>query len=472
MGGKTKVTLSILLLIIGSTGGCLFFLRGCLSKYDERSMIAPVLYFEKDGKALVFSLVQDEKVTSYRQKGGSISKSVNTSYHIQINDAHTAAKINTRKIKKHSEIRNYPVEILGSADNKAWVFIGEPMAFDPFTLEEYANIAILESKNPVLKGKFPAERRYYEFNQLNKTIIVTATDGLKYHIDSRSLLASPWKKEENGLAKIVKEIEQTIKDKQQEQDEVYRRNRLTTARYMRKEISNKEYTDSNTAFMKRRDAYYQERDSLNSLKSGMEKTSYAQKSRMNVLESFQRGRISFSQMQVDADTFANKWYGLYEEENIENLYRGFNYTSTSSDAARNEWYSAAITIKPKGEDIQIGNPVKSNSGSVFLQGGLLLNPKTALPIHLYTPESFLVVYKDKIGNDGTIIISRVTLDGKALWSFPTTLPEINDWSISNTKLIIAGRNNKELSGNQSNLLLCLDLNTGLGTSYDFFNDRK
>ena len=40
------------IVIIAIVAGFIFLLRGCLSGYDERSAITPVLYFEKDGKAV------------------------------------------------------------------------------------------------------------------------------------------------------------------------------------------------------------------------------------------------------------------------------------------------------------------------------------------------------------------------------------------------------------------------------------
>ena len=46
------------IVIIAIVAGFIFLLRGCLSGYDERSAITPVLYFEKDGKAVVFSIVE------------------------------------------------------------------------------------------------------------------------------------------------------------------------------------------------------------------------------------------------------------------------------------------------------------------------------------------------------------------------------------------------------------------------------
>jgi hypothetical protein len=151
-------------------------LRSCLSKYDERAAIgggggsqsaSQFLVFEKDGKGVVFSLVKFDKTVSYSQKGGSTTKSVNTTYYVQANDLSTAAKTGTEKIKNHSQVKSYPVEIIGASGNKAWLFAGELMAYDPFTLTKLADAAIVEAKNPALKGKLINERTNFSVQRLS-----------------------------------------------------------------------------------------------------------------------------------------------------------------------------------------------------------------------------------------------------------------------------------------------------------------
>ncbi|HKO82388.1 MAG TPA: hypothetical protein VJU78_18390, partial [Chitinophagaceae bacterium] len=73
-----KSILSIFIFIGVVVAGFIFLLRGCLAKYDERSALPGILYFEKDGQKIIFSIVKFEKATSYSQKGGMVSKSVST----------------------------------------------------------------------------------------------------------------------------------------------------------------------------------------------------------------------------------------------------------------------------------------------------------------------------------------------------------------------------------------------------------
>ncbi|MBL0131891.1 MAG: hypothetical protein IPP43_12910, partial [Chitinophagaceae bacterium] len=122
-----RIVLVVALLIIGFV----LLLRSCLSKYDERAAIggsggssqsdSQFLVFEKEGKGVIFSLIKYDKTVSYSQRGGSINKSVNTTYYAQSNDLATAAKIALQKIKNPGQIKSYPVEIIGASGNTAWL---------------------------------------------------------------------------------------------------------------------------------------------------------------------------------------------------------------------------------------------------------------------------------------------------------------------------------------------------------------
>src|SRR5688500_8593420 len=140
-----KKSILFILLFIGiMVIGFIFLLRGCLSKFDERSALPGILYFEKEGQGVIFSIVKFEKATSYSQKGGITHKSVSTNYFIQTNDAVTGKKIADKKVRHNSDIKNHPVEVLGGSNNTAWIFMNEIMAFDPFTLEQKTGLSSLE----------------------------------------------------------------------------------------------------------------------------------------------------------------------------------------------------------------------------------------------------------------------------------------------------------------------------------------
>ena len=185
-----KLSVRILLITAICVTGFIFLLRGCLSKYDERSALTPALYFEKNNKAVVFSIVKYGQAVSYRSDGGSTYKQLNTNYFIQCNDAETGELIANKKIKHNGDVKFHPVTVMGSGSGKAWVFIGELSAYDPFTLEKIADKAIIEAKNPTLKGKMPDEQRYYKYNTATNEILITASDGTKYVFSTVNMLAT------------------------------------------------------------------------------------------------------------------------------------------------------------------------------------------------------------------------------------------------------------------------------------------
>jgi len=195
-----KIFAGGLLFIVLLIGGCLFTLRGCLSKYDERFALPPVLYFEKNGQTIAVSLVKFSKTTSYTSKGGFTSKSFDHSYYIQKNNAVTGEKLLSEEIDVPGRLKHYPEEVLGAAANRAWIFLDELMAFDAETLQKVADKKIIEEKNPALKGSLPEEQRYYQFNNIDNTIEFTAKDGAKWVLNTATLMATL--KEENDKEAI------------------------------------------------------------------------------------------------------------------------------------------------------------------------------------------------------------------------------------------------------------------------------
>ena len=102
----------------------------------------------------------------------------------------------------------------------------------------------------------------------------------------------------------------------------------------------------------------------------------------------------------------------------------------------------------------------------------MLDKKTALPVHLAGPDAFLIIHKQEVGQKAAILVSRVTQDGKILWTFNSNLSDWLDWQISSKQLIITGSNNEELSGGEANILLCVDLVNGKAAGYDYFKRKQ
>ncbi|RYG54659.1 MAG: hypothetical protein EOO01_00900 [Chitinophagaceae bacterium] len=472
MSYPLKFSLSILTFIALLVVGFMYMMRGCLSKYDERSIQRRVLYFDNKQQKIIFSIVRFEKTTSYSRSGGFINKSVSTTFHIQNNDAGTGDKISEKEIKNHRDIKNHPVEIMGASGNFAWVFMNEPMVFDPFTLATIADLSTIEAKNPSLKGKFPAERQYYRFDDNDHNLYFTAKDGSAWMIDGKTFLATPKESVEDNIAQRVKQLEKMLKITYQEQDSLMENKLRKPSRLLSaKQIDMKTYQQLMNSFSQERQLLYRKRDSLQELKNNVEKTKRSDEDIQRRINSL-HDNLHFSQVKVNADTAEGRWFGLYSKEEMEELYDRFSYQSAYNERARRQWFTSTYSASKFGEIIFSKDSVTASSEpGRFLNGGLLVNPETAKPLRL-DDGSFLILYRNELGGEGRNLLSRVSKEGKLQWTFDSQLKDWEYYIFTGTQLFIVGRDNKELSGDDCNILWCLDLQNGHAEKYDFFKEKK
>lgn len=464
-------------MLIAIVAGFIFLLRGCLSRYDERSALPAALVFEKDGRSVVFTIIQYGKATSYSTGPRGTYKSLNTNYFIQVNDAATAAFIKSKKIKHHSDIKFHPVKVMGTGNNTAWVFIGELMAFDPFTLEKIADREIIENANPQLKGKMPDEERYYEFDRNSNSILITATDGIKYQLSTNDLKAGVV--DEDALLK--KPVETRIKTlKKQEEDlneqnrAVYDRYRACNKLYQERKMTSDAYADSGKLFNVLQDSIRKWKDNIRKQISDLDDLKEADREIQSRIGQLTRGSNSYSNICTAVDTFNGKWYGLLSSEDLEKPDDRFRYRPVYTETARNKFYTASLTVKDpsKKSSYLVANEREKLNDAVYLQGGFLLDKNSALPIHLKNQDGFIVCYKEKVGNTGSIMLSRIDLKGNAKWAINTVLTEFGDWVLTKNQLIILGNDNTEISASHVNLLLIIDLQAGKAEQYDYFKEKK
>jgi len=471
-----KTVLGMLALIAVIVVGFMFLLRGCLASYDERSAIAPALFFEKDGRAVVFIIVKYEKATSYSRKGGIVNKSVSTNYYIQVNDALTGVKLDQKKIRHHSDVKNYPISAMGKAGDKAWVFIGEPMAFDPFTLEKYADKSIIESKNPMLAGKMPEQRSYYKFNAKTGELFITATDGLHYSLSTSTLIATVVDEDlvtaEPGTSSI-KELEKKKKALDDEDRAYYQRFMEFNRLYREQKISQAVYYDSTKYFNRRQDTITARQKQIRDAISALKDNANDLRDRERELENLNDGSLSYTDYSRSSDTINGQWYGLMTAADLEKRNPDFQYQPVYTETARNKLYTAATRQKDPGGHsgkLMVDEPVRMND-NIFLQGGFLLDKFTALPIHLKNKEGVLIVHRQTVGYKGEILVSRIDLRGNITWTLNTKLTEFLDWIWSGNRLIILGADNKELSSGEANLMMSIDLQNGSRVIHDYFTDK-
>lgn len=454
--------------------GFIMLFRSCLAKYDERGAISTPQIVEKDGKTVVFSLVKYEKATSYSRQGGFIRKSVSTSYYVQSNDGITGAKLQSKRIKKHKQVKSFPVEMLGVSDNTAWLFAGELIAIDPFTLEKKADAAAIEAKNPSLKGKLSIERRHYEYDH-HYGIKLLATDGTPYLLNTSTLIATVAEEEEKDPGKArKKELEKEMNLIRKLNDSNYSRFRKANELYRERKISQAAYQDSSDRFTEERTFISKLEDSLRLIVQNLDEEMDAIRDQQQLTNNL-HGNISFSQATVNTDSFHSKWYGLLTNEEMEKIWEQFDYRKMYGDASRNKLYSASLTIKDPSKKFSkwvIGDDRQKISDAIFLQGGFLLDINTGKPIHLSGPDAFLIAFKEQLGNEGKIVLSRVGIDGKQNWSLNTGLKEFAYWTIFKQRLYVFGTDNKELSSGEINVLHIIDLTNGNMVTHDYFRDKN
>ncbi len=481
-----KIAIRVIIVAVLVAVGFVYLIRSCLATFDERASIggggsasgsgSQFLVFvpkdssgEKEGKPIIFSLVQFEKTTSYSQKGGSTRRSVSRTFYAQTNDLITAAKVDTRKIKSGREIKAYPVELLGASSDKAWLFASELMAYDPYTLIKLVDAASLEEKNPMLKGKLINERRYYDFNNANQTIRITAADGVSYDLNTNTLVAVPAEVEKtiNIAEKKQKDLTLQVRLLREIQRLTYDRRRENNRQYQEKLLSLRQYRDSTEAFNKAVNALDRRFDSLDVVEKELRSQQHSEEENLSRKKNARHTGSGFGGMKLNSDSMDSRWYGLYTNEELEKISDRFDHHKIYNEAARNKLFTAGLTRKDNYWTI--GEPRTEASNAFFLQGGFLINKETGLPFHLH--QDFLIVYKDKIGNEGVVQLARIAGNGKQLWSISTELKEFYDWQQAGDKLIVAGTDNKKLTSGEVNVMHIINLRHGGVVTYDFFKDK-
>ncbi|MBK8520677.1 MAG: hypothetical protein IPL54_07245 [Chitinophagaceae bacterium] len=237
---------------------------------------------------------------------------------------------------------------MGTGNGNAWVFIGELLAFDPFTLEKTADREMIEAKNPQLKGKMPGEKNYYEYNDANDEILITATDGMKYTLSTTSLLATAI--DEDDIAKSpaeakIKELKKAAAALDEKYKSYYERYRVYNKLYSEKKISYAAYLDSGRNFNLQQDSISVMKRNIRDEISDLDNLKRSESDREREINSLKSGSKSYSSICTAVDTFNGKWYGLLSSKDLEKTEIHFRYRSVYTETARNKLYTATVSLK-------------------------------------------------------------------------------------------------------------------------------
>jgi hypothetical protein len=446
-----------------------FSLRSCLSKYDERSVKSKPLVFSQNEKTMIFTIVQHDKTTSYRQRGNMVSKSISSTYFLQTNDGVNGNKIAELKIKKHSEMKSYWVEVLGACHNTAWLYIDELLAYNPFSLEKIADQKSIEEKNPFLKDKLPKERRYYKL--VDNTILITALDGITYELSPITLQASVVSSNESAIEKQKKAMHKELTIVRQQNNAAYSRFRENNRQYALGKLALQVYKDSSNVFDNQKKYLASKEDSINTalknLNNAIAKEDVFVKSRKESINN----HPFFNSIKINSDTINGKWFGLFNEVDIEKQTGTFYYNTATTETSQNKFYTSKL-IASSNNNWLVGEDKELYNTHSYLQGGFLLNTEDGMPIHLSQPDGYLIASKNQIGSDGVILLSRIDHNGKQHWQINTGLKEFLAWTKVKNLFYVFGADNKELTGAQINVLHIIDLSSGSSITHDYFVDSN
>jgi hypothetical protein len=299
---------------------------------------------------------------------------------------------------------------------------------------------------------------------------------MKYLLSTADLKATAT--DEEGISKNPGEAKiKELKKQEAALDEKYRagyeRYRAYNQLYSERKISTAAYYDSGKNFNRLQDSISKWKENIRDEISDLDDLKDADNDLQRQIENLAGSNKSYGSICTAVDTFNGKWYGLLSAEDLEKPETRFRYRSVYKETARNKFYNATVSIKDpnkKAVELVIAEPEKIND-AVYLQGGFLFNKATALPIHLKNDDGFIVCYKEKVGNTGSIMLARVDLKGNAKWAINTMLTDFEDWIYTGNQLIILGNNNKEISSSNANLLMIIDLQTGKAVKHDYFTNK-
>jgi hypothetical protein len=128
-----------------------------------------------------------------RRTSGTVIREVFYHFDLQAHDIRTAGKLwKTRllTVKDKEGGHSAQARILGQDGNLIWLFLHEqPVAVASSGGTKLADRALLEQRNPALRGLLAKEPKFYAFEQ---GLVVTTADSRRYRVRSTDFVAEPY----------------------------------------------------------------------------------------------------------------------------------------------------------------------------------------------------------------------------------------------------------------------------------------
>ena len=186
--------------------------------------------------------------------------------------------------------------------------------------------------------------------------------------------------------------------------------------------------------------------------------------------SLQQVVFSFNQQIINQDTAGGSWWGIYSAVEWTKLDSKFSCSPIYDQNERRQLLKGRCNTIGNHCQIDKGSVRVSSPGVYFLDGGLLADRQTGLPIKM--GNNLIVVSKSQVGAAGSIVVSMVRHDGTVAWQTDSGLSNWADWIYTGSRMVIVGTSNSNLSTGQFNLFWVIDLSTGKLSQYDFYTDKS
>lgn len=432
--------------------GFFFLMRGCLSRWDSYGVVGwPGISEDETSMVIVKSYNQ---TTSYSRNGGFVRKSYSTTYYLEKIDLLTGKVVKKTKLMSQRKLKNGPLDCYGGYKNKLWVFASTLRAYDMNTLEQAVKLEDIENKNPELKGKLPIEKTYYNAHLNLGYITITALDGDKYNIMLDDLHAEPVEDTKATFEEFntdIKNQKNAIQAKFDSLDQAAR---------------GKDYYKMYELQYKYRQQLYASRDSLNAVEENAKEVFDYNREVLEDIEefdSFFSGDIR--KWCTSRDTMGGYGFLLLKDKPTGDYFdlRNFNYMGSESDKAAIYKMKLEMNSKAHSSYDRIKVVSTETFKDRYLQGGIMVNYKTAKAYQTTDPSGYIIFSRNIIGKDGKLLVSRIDTNGKQLWQTNTLMDfELVFAVATKVHLIVLGYNdldNKPAFGGADGLRI-IELKTG------------
>jgi hypothetical protein len=187
-------------------------------------------------------------------------------------------------------------------------------------------------------------------------------------------------------------------------------------------------------------------------------------------------------IQIESEGGKKEWIGLLSESEMSTYgtNRGLSHQMDFTTPRRHRLYRATMSEKEGdfGKLMDYDPAVMLPEGPDFLMAGLLTTESgpgaKGTALRLRDPDSLLVLSRDRLGDEGRLLLTRVSIrDGAAVWSSPLSLAAMSAWFPGERHAVMFGHDPSakkspmaDDNDNKVMQVVSVDLNTGVVKSFN------